>query len=73
MALYEYKCRDCGSVGEFLMDSSSEKPVCRACGSENMEKLLSSFAVSVKSGSPGGSASECPYGSCCGGGSCGAN
>ena len=71
MALYDYKCRDCGSVGEYLMNSASEKPVCRACGSENTEKLLSSFAVSVKSGTTGGSDSACPYGSCCGGGSCG--
>ena len=71
MALYEYKCGDCGEVSEYLVFSGSDKVSCRKCGSQKLEKLLSSFAVSVKSPTSGNSAPECPYGSCCNGGSCG--
>ena len=71
MALYEYKCEDCGAVSEFLVFSDSEKLSCKSCGSEKLEKLLSSFAVSVKSTSSGESEPGCPYGGSCNGGSCG--
>ena len=71
MALYEYKCGDCGDVSEYLVFSSSEKLSCRKCGSEKLEKLLSNFAVSVKSTPSRSSGTECPYGNCCSGGSCG--
>ena len=43
MALYEYKCEDCGVVSEYLVFSESEKLSCKSCGSEKLEKLLSSF------------------------------
>ncbi|MFC1538431.1 zinc ribbon domain-containing protein [Candidatus Latescibacterota bacterium] len=67
MALYEYKCKECGEISEYLVFSSSDKVECKKCGSKKMEKQLSGFAVSVKAGSTGGSDSSCPYGSCCGG------
>ena len=63
MALYEYKCKDCGEISEILVFSSDEKPVCKKCGSKNLEKLMSSFAVST--GSPSGSSfPSCPSGTC---------
>jgi putative FmdB family regulatory protein len=71
MDLFDYKCLDCEDVAEYLLFSSSEKPRCRKCGSENMEKLLSTFAVSVKTSSSKESAPSCPYGKQCRGGSCG--
>lgn len=70
MALYEYKCKECGVVSEHLVYSDSDKVACLKCGSENLEKLLSGFAVSVKSGSSPADTSSCAYGGCCGG-SCG--
>ena len=71
MALYEYKCKDCGEITEYLVFSPSEKLSCKKCGSKKLEKLMSSFAVSVKSSSSGASEPGCPYGNCSGGGSCG--
>jgi putative FmdB family regulatory protein len=41
MPIYTYKCRDCGTVFDFLMIKQSEKPQCEKCGSENLEKQLS--------------------------------
>ena len=43
MPIYEYMCRDCGQVSEFLVRtmSGSRNQSCRYCGSGNMEKLLS--------------------------------
>ena len=67
MALYDYKCKECGEVAEYLVFSSDDKVECKKCGSKKMEKQMSGFAVSVKGGSGGGSESSCPYGSCCGG------
>ena len=70
MALFDYKCSDCGDVSEYLVHSSGDKVECRKCGSKNMEKQISGFAVSVKAGSGAAPAPSCQYGSCCGG-SCG--
>ena len=70
MALYDYRCKDCGDVSEYLVYTQNDKVECRKCGSKKMEKQLSGFAVSVKDGSGGGSAPGCQFGSCCGG-SCG--
>ncbi len=71
MELFEYKCSDCGAIEEYLVFSPSEKVKCEKCGSEKLEKQMSCFAVSVKSGSSSSSEPGCPYGSCCSGGSCG--
>ncbi len=70
MALYDYKCKDCGDVSEYLVYSSDDKIECGKCGSSNMEKQLSGFAVSVKGSTNDATVPSCQYGSCCGG-SCG--
>ncbi len=71
MALYEYKCKNCGEISEILVFSSDEKPVCKKCGSKNLEKLISSFAVSMGSPKSYTPPPSCPAGSCCPGGTCG--
>lgn len=68
MALFEYRCTDCGNVSEHLVFSAEDALSCPTCGSANLEKLLSSFAVSMKQ--PSGGAPSCPNAGRCGG-SCG--
>ena len=68
MALFEYKCKDCDSISEILVFSSDETPECKQCGSNDMEKLLSTFAVSMGSSRSPGPLPSCPPGGC---GSCG--
>lgn len=40
MPIYDYRCNDCNKTFELLVRSSSI-PVCLACGSQQLEKLLS--------------------------------
>jgi putative FmdB family regulatory protein len=42
LPIYEYRCRACGGIGEFLV-GGGQRPsiVCPACGSLEMEKILS--------------------------------
>lgn len=67
MPLFDFKCNKCGKEFETLV-MGSDKPVCPECGSDDLEKLMSSYACrrSRGSGSEGGS------GGCagCSGGSC---
>jgi putative FmdB family regulatory protein len=69
MPMYDFVCKSCGDKSEQLVSSYSDKPVCPSCGSGEMEKQLSSFAVSVKEGSSRQGTPGCT-GGCCGG-SCG--
>jgi len=46
MPLYEYRCRSCGSVSEFLVGFGEEDISCRICGSKEMERILSLSHVS---------------------------
>lgn len=70
MALYEYKCGDCGTISEVLVYGDVSDVTCKNCGSTNVERLLSTFAVSSNARSTSGPAPSCPSGGCCGG-SCG--
>ena len=45
MPIYEYQCRACQHVFEALV-RTGDSPVCPACSSADLEKLLSSFGVS---------------------------
>ena len=69
MALYEYKCNKCGKVSEILVFSADEATGCKHCGSNDLEKLLSSFAVSMAPSS----SSNPPPPSCPMSGSCGSS
>ena len=44
MPIYEYACQGCGSQFEAIV-RSSDTPQCPECSSEELEKLLSVFAV----------------------------
>lgn len=47
MPIYEYRCKKCGRKSSFLLLSinSPFEPRCRACGSTELEKLVSRIAV----------------------------
>jgi putative FmdB family regulatory protein len=44
MPLYDYLCLDCAEISELLVTGSNEKPVCCACGSSNLKKMLSAHS-----------------------------
>ncbi|MBW2031000.1 MAG: zinc ribbon domain-containing protein [Deltaproteobacteria bacterium] len=42
MPIYEYRCKECGQVSEYLTNTGGDQVVaCKNCGSHRMEKLLS--------------------------------
>ena len=45
MPLYEYDCRGCGHRFEALV-RGADVPACPSCGSQDLERVLSSFAAS---------------------------
>ena len=49
MPIYEYSCTDCRHRFEHLVLSSSVAANCPACGSLNLEQLVSSVAVRLVS------------------------
>jgi putative FmdB family regulatory protein len=46
MPIYEYHCRQCANEFELLILKGSPSPACPACRSQDIEQLLSGFAVS---------------------------
>jgi putative FmdB family regulatory protein len=63
MPIFEYQCKDCGKVMEVLqLGTKPEKVICENCGSERLEKLLSSF--SARSEGDTASGGSCPTGTC---------
>ncbi len=52
MPIFEYKCAKCKQEFERIVFSDQAEVVCPKCGSREIERLLSTFAV--KSGSQGG-------------------
>jgi putative FmdB family regulatory protein len=49
MPLFEYRCRVCHAEFELLV-RSGETPACPECRTEDLEKLLSGFAVGQSAG-----------------------
>jgi putative FmdB family regulatory protein len=45
MPLFEYECRGCGHHFEYLT-RDGQSPACPSCRGEDLQKLLSVFAVS---------------------------
>jgi putative FmdB family regulatory protein len=48
MPLHEFKCRACSHQFEALVRTNDPPVRCRACGSGDLEQLLSLFAVSTE-------------------------
>lgn len=63
MPLYEYKCDGCGHVFEELI-FGNEQPACPRCEDTRLEKLISTFAVSVRHDPPPCSNGGCGMGPC---------
>ena len=49
MPLYDYRCKACGEAFEALVRPPAA-PACPACASADLERLLSGFSFSVRSG-----------------------
>ncbi len=67
MPIFEYKCKQCGHRFEELVMGCCAKVKCPDCGSEQVDKLLSSFGFKAGSGfksSGGDSCGSCSGGSC---------
>jgi putative FmdB family regulatory protein len=70
MPIYEFKCLKCGELLEMILKSSNESVEikCKACGSLNLERVISAtnFSISGGSGSPKTSSQTrtCGSGSC---------
>lgn len=67
MPIFEYRCDDCGNSFEFLQ-RGKDTPLCPACGSKHLKKLLSRFASHVQGGANGGNGgagcATCSGGTC---------
>jgi putative FmdB family regulatory protein len=64
MPIFEYKCKKCGHITEFLEGAGSNpKHVCEECKSSDVQKLLSSFAAGSSS-SKSANGGSCPTGTC---------
>jgi len=65
MPIFEYKCKKCGHITEFLESSAAgRKHVCEQCESSDLQKLLSSFATGQSSSSTSQKDGSCPTGTC---------
>jgi len=61
MPIYEYRCKSCGSVTEFLMGMGEDTAVvCAHCGSRDMEKIISAASFLE------GGLNRTPGNTCCG-------
>ena len=63
MPIFEYRCDKCGHVTSFLEKANARGAhACEKCGSENTEKVFSTFAA--KAGGSSSSGASCPTGTC---------
>jgi len=54
MPIYDFRCRSCGRVFEALVRSWDERRACPSCGSEDVEKMItSSYLLKMESGGGG--------------------
>lgn len=44
MPIYEFECKKCAGVGEYLVFGSIDGEVCKFCGSPELVQLMSVFA-----------------------------
>lgn len=62
MPLYEYECEDCGTTFEQLVAARDRDngALCPDCGSENVERLLSTFAIGKSNAASSSANVSCP-------------
>ena len=54
MPIYDFKCRECGTVSEIFFRDATQAVYCPICGSDNMERLLSaSYIIRTNASAPG--------------------
>jgi len=76
MPVYDFKCRECGKVTEFLLSGYADdrKQICPDCGSHNLERLMSAPTLLRNSTSSGatccGRTERCETPPCSSGGGC---
>jgi putative FmdB family regulatory protein len=72
MPIYEFQCADCSEKKEILFRSNDEKVEmkCEKCGSENLQRVLSSTNFSVSGGGSGAASGATSSTHKCSGGSC---
>ncbi|HUZ18441.1 MAG TPA: FmdB family zinc ribbon protein [Spirochaetia bacterium] len=73
MPMFEYKCRDCGSVNEFLVGVTASDPeiLCETCGGKKLDRMISTISINVgQSRSKFPIAGQCQCGNEAGQGSC---
>ncbi|MBN2512695.1 MAG: zinc ribbon domain-containing protein [Sedimentisphaerales bacterium] len=59
MPIYEYKCKKCGRITEFLEKRDNEQThVCQMCGSRDMHRVISTFSAGKAK------SQSCPTGTC---------
>lgn len=51
MPIFEYRCRDCRHPFETLV-TADRRPACPTCGSDQLDKQISVFAVAGRSQAP---------------------
>jgi len=61
MPIYEYRCKECGVVSEFLINIDKDDAIsCKICGSLEMERVMSPASFKVRS------VGHAPGKTCCG-------
>jgi len=72
MPIYEFKCLKCENYQEILLKSSDEKVElkCSQCGSEDLERVLSTTRHVMGGGGQGQAAGASVTNRTCAGGSC---
>jgi|GEM_PF-595626 len=74
MPIFEYRCKSCGSLSEYLeLAGTPSEAKCKACGNNKVEKVFSTFGVKTIGDAPCESGAcnmntckvpSCPSGTC---------
>ena len=66
MPIYTYVCKECSENFDLLVGVTAESVElkCRKCGSNNIEKTVSSFSVGNSTSKSTTSEMSCPTGTC---------